>query len=361
MARVDLKHITKRYPGLTVLDDVSLSIQSGEFFTLLGPSGCGKTTLLRTVAGFNRQDSGHVLVDGQRLDGVPAHRRNIGMVYQDYAIFPHLSVADNVAFGLVMRRRSRQETAERTARALDLVQLGGLATRFPHELSGGQQQRVALARAVVVNPQILLMDEPLSNLDAKLRLELRDDIRDLQRQLGITTIYVTHDQEEALVISDRICVMRSGRIHQIGTPQDIYARPATLFVASFVGAMNVIPTVPVGARGEVVLGGEVSTPMGLGGHERVTLAIRPEDVFIGGRALDGHAMALTGVVTKATFAGREAYYRVEASGGLRLVAHVTRPHERPIAEPGQAVTLALPVARLHVFRPDDERRIEAAT
>jgi iron(III) transport system ATP-binding protein len=358
VARVDLERISKSYPGLKVLDDVSLSIRSGEFFTLLGPSGCGKTTLLRTVAGFNKQDAGRVLVDGAGIDDVPAHRRNIGVVYQDYAIFPHLTVADNVAFGLQMRGVPRREILERTGRALDLVQLGGLAARLPHELSGGQQQRVALARAVVVNPRILLMDEPLSNLDAKLRVELRDDIRDLQRSLGITTIYVTHDQEEALVISDRVCIMRAGRVHQIGAPPDIYVRPATLFVASFVGAMNVLPDVAIGPRGEVALTAGAPSLAPLAGHSRVTLAIRPEDVLLGEGPRAPAGIVLEGVVTKVSFAGREAYYRVAVSGGLHVLAHVSRPHERPLAALGERVSLTLPVARLHAFDPGDERRIE---
>jgi ABC-type Fe3+/spermidine/putrescine transport system ATPase subunit len=357
VARVDLQRISKSYPGLKVLDDVSLSIRSGEFFTLLGPSGCGKTTLLRTVAGFNKQDAGQVLVDGAGIDDVPAHRRNMGMVYQDYAIFPHLTVADNVAFGLQMRHVPRREIIERTGRALELVQLGGLAARLPHELSGGQQQRVALARAVVVNPRILLMDEPLSNLDAKLRVELRDDIRDLQRSLGITTIYVTHDQEEALVISDRVCIMQAGRVHQIGTPQDVYARPATLFVASFVGAMNVLPDVAVGPGGQVALGAGAPRLPSLADRSRVTLAIRPEDVILGDPQA-GPGIVLDGVVAKASFAGREAYYRAEVPGGPSLLAHVYRPHERPLAALGERVTLALPVARLHAFDHGDGRRIE---
>src|ERR1700675_2524946 len=305
MARVELRHISKSYPGVRALDDIDLAIESGEFFTLLGPSGCGKTTLLRTVAGFNRQDSGEVLVAGRRIDDVPAHRRDIGMVFQDYAIFPHLTVGDNVAFGLRNRGRPRQEIAERVARALELVRLGGHASRLPHQLSGGQQQRVGLARAVVIQPQILLMDEPLSNLDAKLRIELRDDIRDLQRSLGITTIYVTHDQEEALVISDRICVMQGGRIHQIGTPWQVYAQPATLFVASFVGAMNVIADLSVGADGMLALGA-VSRPVPvLASHDRVTVAIRLEDMTVAGASdeVPGDALALDGVVDKVTFAG----------------------------------------------------------
>src|SRR5438105_6240717 len=278
MARVELRHINKRYPGVQALDDIDLDIESGEFFTLLGPSGCGKTTLLRTVAGFNRQDSGQVWVADQRIDGMPAYRRNIGLVFQDYAIFPHMTVGDNVAFGLRNRRCAREEIAERVARALDLVRLGGHADRLPHQLSGGQQQRVGLARAVVIEPQILLMDEPLSNLDAKLRIELRDDIRDLQRSLGITTIYVTHDQEEALVLSDRICVMHGGRVHQVGTPWEVYSRPATLFVASFVGAMNVMAGLAVGAGGMPVLGAASRPMAALTLRDRVTLAIRLEDM-----------------------------------------------------------------------------------
>jgi iron(III) transport system ATP-binding protein len=271
-----------------------------------------------------------------------------------------LTVADNVAFGLQMRGRPAQEIAERTARALDLVRLRGLDARLPHELSGGQQQRVALARAVVINPQILLMDEPLSNLDAKLRVELRDEIRDLQRSLGITTIYVTHDQEEALGISDRICVMQGGRVHQIGTPRDIYARPATLFVASFVGAMNVVPRVAIGPGGEVALGAGGARLAGLAGRARATLAIRPEDVIVADHAADGPAITLAGIVTKVTFAGREAYYRVDGGGGLELLAHVYRPHERPLAEVGERVGLALPVGRLHALG-EDESRIELGT
>jgi len=309
MARVELRHIGKRYPGVQALDDVDLVIESGEFFTLLGPSGCGKTTLLRTVAGFIRQEHGEVLVDGKSIDDVPAHRRNIGLVFQDYAIFPHLCVGDNVAFGLRNRRRPADEIEQRVARALDLVRLGGYAERLPHQLSGGQQQRVGLARAVVIEPQILLMDEPLSNLDAQLRIELRDDIRDLQQSLGITTIYVTHDQEEALVISDRICVMQGGRVHQVGTPWEVYAQPATLFVAAFVGAMNVFADLPVGAGGSLSLGAQARAVPALAGRDRVTLAIRLEDMMLVGYddAQPVDALALDGVVDKISFAGREAF------------------------------------------------------
>ena len=362
MARVELRHLRKSYPDVRALDDIDLVIESGELFTLLGPSGCGKTTLLRTVAGFNRQDAGEVLVADQRIDHVPAHRRNIGMVFQDYAIFPHLTVGDNVAFGLRNRGVPRQEIAERVTRALDLVRLGGHASRLPHQLSGGQQQRVGLARAVVIQPQILLMDEPLSNLDAKLRVELRDDIRDLQRSLGITTIYVTHDQEEALVISDRICVMQGGHVHQVGTPWQVYAQPATLFVASFVGAMNVIADHPVGVDGTLTVGA-VSRPMrGLAGRDRVTLAIRLEDMTLAEPHHDapGDSLALDGIVDKVTFAGREAFYRVRLDEGPQILAHVHRPDRALLEQAGARVRLMLPVAQLHLFDPATGRRIEAS-
>ena len=359
MARVDLRRICKTYPGVTALDNVDLAVEPGEFFTLLGPSGCGKTTLLRTIAGFNRQDSGEIVVDGERIDDVPAHRRNIGMVYQDYAIFPHKSVADNVAFGLAMRRRPRAEIDLRVARALDLVQLGGLAARMPHALSGGQQQRVALARALVINPRILLMDEPLSNLDAKLRLELRDDIRDLQRSLGITTIYVTHDQEEALVISDRICVIQGGRVHQVAAPRIVYGRPATLFVASFVGSMNVFAGIEVGPSGEVAIGGSARALPRLAGRGPVTLGVRPEDVVVSapGPGRDD-AMQVEATVAKVTYAGREAFYRLSDEAGLQVLAHVARPDPAHLATVGERLHVEIPLARLHAFDPGDGRRIE---
>ena len=362
MARVELRHLNKSYPGVRALDDVDLDIESGEFFTLLGPSGCGKTTLLRTVAGFTRQDSGEVRVAGQRIDDMPAYRRNIGLVFQDYAIFPHMTVGDNVAFGLRNRRRPRQEIAERVTRALELVRLGEHATHLPHQLSGGQQQRVGLARAMVINPQILLMDEPLSNLDAKLRIELRDDIRDLQRSLGITTIYVTHDQEEALVISDRICVMQGGHVHQVGTPWEVYARPATLFVASFVGAMNLIPDLPVGAGGTLAFGAAPRPVPALAGRDRVTLAIRLEDMTLAGPAdAAGDALAFDGVVDKVTFAGREAFYRVRLDEGPQILVHVHRPERGLLNEAGARLRLILPLARLHWFDPATGHRIEAAS
>jgi iron(III) transport system ATP-binding protein len=229
---------------------VSLQVQGGEFFTLLGPSGCGKTTLLRCVAGFLRPDAGRILCDGERLDTLPAHTRDIGMVFQNYAIFPHLTVFENVAYGLRARRIAPDEIRRRALEALRLVHMASLGNRRPDQLSGGQQQRVALARAMAIRPRLLLMDEPLSNLDAKLRVEMRTEIRRLQRDLGITTIYVTHDQEEALAISERLAVMNAGRVEQIGFPWDVYLAPGSAFVAQFIGASNALAGALVGTEGE---------------------------------------------------------------------------------------------------------------
>ena len=235
---VIIKDAVKRYGDFTALNGVSLDIREGEFFTLLGPSGCGKTTLLRMIAGFNSIEGGDFYFGEKRINDVAAHKRDIGMVFQNYAIFPHLTVRENVAYGLKARKTPKAEIEERVSEALELVQISHLADRKPNELSGGQQQRVALARAFVIEPSVLLMDEPLSNLDAKLRVQMRSVIKKLQRRLGITTIYVTHDQEEALAISDRIAVMKDGNIMQIGTPNEIYAKPQNPFVAGFIGVSN---------------------------------------------------------------------------------------------------------------------------
>src|SRR6218665_4191991 len=260
MSYLTVQNAIKQFgPNFLALNDVSIAVERGEFFTLLGPSGCGKTTLLRSIAGFNDLTSGSITLDGANLRVVPPHQRDIGMVFQDYAIFPHLTVFDNVAFGLKPRKVPAAEIKTRVMQALAAVRLGAMAERLPAAMSGGQQQRIGLARAMVINPRLLLMDEPLSNLDAKLRIELREEIRDIQRQVGIATIYVTHDQEEALAISDRICVMNAGHIEQIGTPQQIYGDPQTRFVAEFVGTLNLLApgaatdalVAPLGAAGVV--------------------------------------------------------------------------------------------------------------
>ena len=281
MTAITIESVARAFGTVRAVDDVSIAVRDGEFFTLLGPSGCGKTTLLRMVAGFCELDSGRILFGEQRIDTVPPHRRNTGMVFQNYAVFPNLTVGGNVAYGLRARKVRGEESRERIERALKLVQLDGYAERWPHQLSGGQLQRVAIARAIVIEPHVLLLDEPLSNLDAKLRVEMRGEIRRLQKLLGITVLYVTHDQEEALAISDRIAVMRAGRVEQIATPRAIYERPETPFVASFVGTTNLIEGVV--RRGdddmrEIAFRGGAVRVRGTTVNERdsVVLSLRPE-------------------------------------------------------------------------------------
>ncbi len=361
MASVELKNIRKTYPpDVTALDDVDLVIESGEFFTLLGPSGCGKTTLLRTVAGFNLQDRGTVIVGGRAIDNVPAYRRDTGMVFQDYAVFPHMNVADNVAFGLRNRKVAKTEIRRRVDEALAMARLDGFGERLPSQLSGGQQQRVGLARAVVIRPQVLLMDEPLSNLDAKLRIELREDIRALQRALGITTIYVTHDQEEALVISDRICVMEHGVVHQVGSPWEIYRQPNTQFVAGFVGAMNFLPGRLSAGDGEagLALGPQKLGWSGANGHSGdVLIAIRPEDVQVVSAGAATAGFALDGRVARTSFTGRDIQYMVDCGEGLTIEATVTNPSPELMSQTGEKTQLLLPAERLTLFDGPSGRRV----
>ncbi|MCL6552990.1 MAG: ABC transporter ATP-binding protein [Firmicutes bacterium] len=326
-----LERVTKRLGATLAVDDVSLEVPEGSFTTLLGPSGCGKTTTLRIVAGFYRPDAGEVYLRGARITHVPAHRRQMAMVFQEYALFPHMTVAENVGYGLRMRRVAPAEIARRVTAALDLVGLAGLAGSFPLQLSGGQQQRVALARALVVEPEVLLLDEPLSNLDAKLRVRVRTEIRALQQALGKTTIYVTHDQEEALSISDRIAVMRQGRIVQQGTPREIYYRPHDRFVADFVGLANFV-SVEVVAPGRVRLDGQEFTVPGAAGVGRATLVVRPETI-----ALSPHPPAasagtmprpvLRGRVRTVAFLGALARYWVQAAG-MEWIVDQPAPGER---------------------------------
>ena len=271
---VIVDHAVKTYGDFTAVNGISLTINPGEFFTLLGPSGCGKTTLLRMIAGFNTVDGGEIRFDDKVINNVPAHKRDIGMVFQNYAIFPHLNVADNVAYGLKARHVPKAEIGPRVEEALKMVQIDQLSTRKPNELSGGQQQRVALARAFVIEPSVLLMDEPLSNLDAKLRVQMRTTIKKLQRRLGITTVYVTHDQEEALAISDRIAVMNQGNIMQIGTPEEIYRKPANPFVAMLVGSAEVSRNMEA----------KVRKPMSKFGYKLEEFITRE----VGGKTADGY-------------------------------------------------------------------------
>src|SRR5208337_4536018 len=253
MLSVVLKNISKKYGDVPAVRDVSLEIAKGEFFFLLGPSGCGKTTLLRMIAGFVEPDAGEIRFGDRLMNAVPAHRRNTGMVFQNYALWPHMSVRENVAYGLELRRIPREELRRRLGRALELVRLEGLEERRPNQLSGGQQQRVALARALVIEPDVLLLDEPLSNLDAKLRVEMRQELRRIHFETGITTIYVTHDQKEALSLAGRLAVMRDGEVRQAGTPREVYTRPADRFVAEFVGQANVLVGEARPADGETLI------------------------------------------------------------------------------------------------------------
>ena len=279
---ISINHVSRSFGTVRAVDDVSLEVANGEFFTLLGPSGCGKTTLLRTIAGFADLTAGQIRFGGDRIDTLPPHRRNTGMVFQNYAIFPNLTVGENVAYGLKARSVSATEIKERVASALRLVHLDAFGERWPHQLSGGQLQRVAIARCLVIEPEVLLLDEPLSNLDAKLRVEMRAEIRQLQQQLKITTIYVTHDQEEALAMSDRIAVMRAGKLEQVARPQDIYRAPATPFVAEFMGTTNLLSGTVARRDGEALcirVGQQEFRAVGDGNEsESVNLSLRPETI-----------------------------------------------------------------------------------
>src|SRR5512137_1565772 len=241
MMNIQLKDMVKRFGALEAVSHVSLDIRDGELFTLLGPSGCGKTTILRLIGGFHKPDSGEIYFGDREVSAIPPYERNIGMVFQNYALWPHMTIFNNVAYGLKLKKLSRQEISDKAMQTLNLVNLKGLEQRYPGQLSGGQQQRVALARALVLNPDVLLLDEPLSNLDAKIRVQVRAEIRKLQKELGITTIYVTHDQEEALTLSDRIAVVNQGKLLEVGTPLDLYEKPENPFVADFIGINNLIP------------------------------------------------------------------------------------------------------------------------
>jgi iron(III) transport system ATP-binding protein len=282
LTAISIDHVSRTFGTVRAVDDVSLEIKDGEFFTLLGPSGCGKTTLLRMIAGFADLSAGEIRFGGKRIDTLPPHRRNAGMVFQNYAIFPNLTVGGNVAYGLKARSVPEAEMKERVGRALRLVHLDGYGERWPHQLSGGQLQRVAIARCLVIEPEVLLLDEPLSNLDAKLRVEMRAEIRQLQQELKITAIYVTHDQEEALAMSDRVAVMRAGRLEQVARPQDIYRAPASPFVAEFMGTTNLLNGTVTGRDGETLrirAGQREFRAVGEAGDgERIGFSLRPETI-----------------------------------------------------------------------------------
>ena len=349
--QVIIKDAVKKYGDFTALNGVSLDIKEGEFFTLLGPSGCGKTTLLRMIAGFNSIEGGQFYFGDKIINDVPAHKRDIGMVFQNYAIFPHLNVRDNVAYGLKARKVDASQIDKKVNEALELVQITHLADRKPNELSGGQQQRVALARAFVIEPSVLLMDEPLSNLDAKLRVQMRTVIKKLQKRLGITTIYVTHDQEEALAISDRIAVMKDGHIMQIGTPQEIYAKPDNPFVAGFIGVSNFLDC-DVSEDGTVVIKNEVkiNVPLRKKYNGKAKLSARPEQLFF---SKDG----MPGKIQLSTFLGDYIEYEVVLDDGQNLIINEYTKDTSEVHKDNEKVFISFDPNKISLYAADTEEVI----
>jgi len=350
--KILLQDIVKRFGKLEAVSHVSVEIKDGELFTLLGPSGCGKTTILRLIGGFHRPDQGEIYFDGKAVKSKPPYERNIGMVFQNYALWPHMTNLDNISYGLKLKKFSRAEVADKVSHALKLVNLVGLENRYPGQLSGGQQQRVALARALVLNPDVLLLDEPLSNLDAKIRIQVRAEIRKLQKELAITTIYVTHDQEEALTLSDRIAVINLGKLQQIGTPRDLYERPENPFVADFIGINNLIP-------GDVQ---EVNKPEGwikvqtkIGSlicisdrqykpGDRCMISVRPETASISqSEDFQKGFNLISGTVSFASYIGNTIRYDVETNNGILFKVDIQNPWGYQPFSIGEKVYVSFPV------------------
>jgi spermidine/putrescine ABC transporter ATP-binding subunit len=352
---VELVGVSRHYGSVRAVEDVSLEIRRGEFLSLLGPSGCGKTTTLNVIAGFVEPSAGRVVIEGEDVTEVPTYRRELGMVFQNYALFPHLTIFENVAFGLRIRRQPGDVVVERVREALALVQLAGFEDRRPRQLSGGQQQRVALARALVTRPRVLLLDEPLAALDKKLRDEMRVELKEIQRRTGLTTVFVTHDQEEALSLSDRIVVMHEGRVEQVATPRELYDRPATRFVATFVGASNVlVGTVRVaeGNRATVRFDGldelelDVGRPLPVG--ERVEAFVRPERVRLA-RTPGHNGRAWPARVANLAFLGDKTEAYVEVQEGQRLMASIGGESEAGDVDVGDTVWVSLDGRHLRVL------------
>lgn len=353
---IGFEHIVKKYGSVVVIPDLSLNIKTGEFFTLLGPSGCGKTTLLRMVAGFNSIEGGEISFNGKVVNSLPAGKRNIGMVFQNYAIFPHMTVKKNVAFGLANRKIAKEEIEKRVAKMLKTVQIEEYQDRMPDNLSGGQQQRVALARAIVIEPDVLLMDEPLSNLDAKLRVDMRNAIKEIQNSINITTVYVTHDQEEAMAISDRIAVMNKGVIQQIGSPQEIYQRPSNLFVATFIGHSNILDGCLEISENSAVLRldhyHETITNLNLGklnqGITKVKVSIRPEEF-----ELTQGPEGLPGAIVSSVFLGLNTHYFIALENGKKIEI-IQQSTINEILKPGTQVKLKMKKEKINIFDESGE-------
>lgn len=365
MVKVVLKDLKKTYEGgkVVAVDNISLEIKDGEFFSFLGPSGCGKTTTLRLIAGFEFPDNGSIFFGDEEVTFKKPYERNTAMVFQNYALWPHMTVYDNIAYGLKIRKIKEEEQRKRIKEVLELVKLTGLENRYPTQLSGGQQQRVALARALVVQPRVLLLDEPLSNLDAKVRVEVREEIKRIQKELKITTIYVTHDQEEAMSISDRIAVMNQGKIIQIGTPEELYFSPKELFVATFFGKPNIFEGIYVGdgkaeIQGIIEIG--VTPASGQGSIEsgdKVKIVIRPENVYLKGKGRQAieKTWTLKGRVVMRMFTGnsQEVKIAIRDKDKEDIFIYASVPSDLPVSI-GEEVELEIPVSRALAFRAKSE-------
>ncbi|MBB6454603.1 iron(III) transport system ATP-binding protein [Salirhabdus euzebyi] len=355
---IKIQNVSKYFGENKAIDNINITINKGEFFTLLGPSGCGKTTLLRTLAGFYQQDEGDVHFGDTLINDVPAHKRNIGMVFQNYAIFPHLTVGENIAYGLKARKVNKEEIKVRSKEALDMVELTHLQDRQPSQLSGGQQQRVALARAIVIHPGLLLMDEPLSNLDAKLRVKMREDIKQLQKSLNITTIYVTHDQEEALAVSDRIAVMKDGKVQQVGRPHEIYLSPSNKFVANFIGSTNFMEGTLSGVDGDnnatvTVEGVKFATKLLNRVEGKVLYSVRPEQVKLKPVEETGDTL-LEGEVVDATFLGESVVYKIKFHSGNVISSHEHSIRYNMLRNTGDKVKVDLNPEEAVIFNESGE-------
>ena len=355
MSEIRIEHARKVYNGKTVvIDDLNLTIENGELFTLLGPSGCGKTTLLRMIAGFNSIEGGDFFFGETRINDMEPSKRNIGMVFQNYAIFPHLTVRDNVAFGLKQRKVAKEELETRTNEYLKLMQIDQFADRKPDQLSGGQQQRVALARALVINPDVLLMDEPLSNLDAKLRVDMRQAIRDIQRRIGITTVYVTHDQEEAMTISDHIAVMNLGEIQQVGSPKELYHKPHNEFVANFIGKTNLIDAKVIKENNKTFLQiGEYKLELQEYDHvepQDVRVSIRPEEF------IKDESGVIEATVDDSVYLGSSVNYLLNTNFAERIEVTEESTFEENL-KPGDVIHLTVNTSKINIFTADGTQNL----